>query len=381
MTFQESFVELIISNAIKQPSKAQFILKNPLRAKVFVIAIQLTFDAYFSVKGIIMIKINGNIILAPKKAGSYGNLTRFPLTLKNEELPDQKKVEVFVWNGKDTDIITVSVNIQLSEDPLTPVTPDSSLNILERNEQFSETESLFVKILRQNTDQNLLIDLKGYKKFWVVMDADDYDSPTHLVGGANIVDGNLTTKGSLFNFSTGDKEIGKIDFGSIAVRVPASKTFISLGLGVGADYNLQVSDNNVDWTTVNEVRKSTNASNTQDFTQIGASQSFRYLRMFIDNISGTDSGSNTAVYELYDNNNFGGTASLSFQIRDKNSGNFFTAIPASEFGTVSLGVSVVAQIGDTGDKLFTLPSTQTDFRARLIVSGAITIGVSIQKVS
>ena len=181
MTFQESFVELIISNAIKQPSKAQFILKNPLRAKVFVIAIQLTFDAYFSVKGIIMIKINGNIILAPKKAGSYGNLTRFPLTLKNEELPNQKKVEIFVWNGIYTDIITVSVNIQLSEDPLTPVTPDSSLNILERNEQFSETESLFVKILRQNTDQNLLIDLKGYKKFWVVMDADNYDSPTHLV--------------------------------------------------------------------------------------------------------------------------------------------------------------------------------------------------------
>ena len=381
MTFKEPLVKLIETNAIKKPRKAQFIVKNPLRAKMFVIAIQLTFDAYFSVKGVIMIKINDNIILAPKTAGSYGNLTSFPITLKDEELPDQKKVEIFVWNGIDSDVVTVSINIQLSEDPLTPVTPDTSLSILRKNQELSEPESLFPKILRQNTDESTLLNLKGYKKFWAILDADNYISPISLVGGSLIVDGNLDTKHGGFNFSGGDREIGKIDFGDIQVRVPTSKTFIGLGLGVGADYNLQVSDNNVDWTTVDEVRRGTNGSNTQDFTQTGASQPFRYLRMFIDNISGTDSGSSTAVYELYDSNLFGGTANLSFEILDKNSGNFFTAISSAEFGTISQGQSSVSQIGDTGDKLFTLPSTQTDFRARLIVTGAITLGISILKVS
>ena len=188
---------------------------------------------------------------------------------------------------------------------------------------------------------------------------------------------------SCLNYSSigTDRTIGKIDFGDIATRTPASKTRIGLGLGVGADFILEVSDNDADWTQVSLVHKSSNVSNVVDFFQTGAQQDFRYLRMRTVVDGGSNSGTIVNVFELYDNDVFGGTASLSFQIKDKNSGNFFTAIPSSEFGTILSGGSVVAQIGDTGDKLYTLPSTQTDCRARFIVSGSLTLGVSIQKVS
>ena len=380
MAYQESFVEVITSNSIRLPNKAQFILKNPLRAKLFVIAIQLSFDAYFSVKGIIMIKINDNIILAPKIAGSYGNLTSFPITLKNEELPDQKKIEIFVWNGIDSNFVSVGVDIQLSEDPLTPVTPDTSLSILRKNQELSEPDSLFPKILRQDTDENILLDLKGYKKFWVVMDADDYDSPTALIGGGNVSDGDLNTRGAGLDIQF-EQLLAKIDFGDISLRTPTSKSVIAISLVSGADFHLEVSDDDVNWTDVNVIHKSANVSTETFFTQTAPEQAFRYLRIRTDNHTGSNSQTVAWVLELYDSNKFGGTASLSFEILDKNSGNFFTAISSAEFGTVSLGQSSVSQIGDTGNKLFTLPSTQTDFRARLIVTGAIVLGVSILKVS
>ena len=394
MSFQESFVELIETNATKQPSKAQFIVKNPLRARIFVIAIQLTFDAYFSRKGVIMIKINDNIILPPKLAGTYIKLESFPLSLKSEELPDQKKVEVFVWNGIDNNIVSVGVDIQLSEDPQSLVSTDSASSILARNEELSEPQEIFTEKNRINESETKVIDLKGYKKLIVILiksnpdneqsnptiTDDFFTNPSNL---GNIVDGlvNTTTSlGSVFN----SNQVGdiRIDFQSIKVRDLICKVRNSLSTANTGFFEIFTSDDDIVYNLKFTKNFTGFIDETLDYS--GTLHSFRYVRL---RFTSTNGFYNMSIFEVYDANVMGGTGSISFEIRNPLKNTWGNFIPASEFGTITDGdVDLIEQVGDVNTKsisgkTYALPSTQTDFRAKYSVGGVLKNSVSILRIA
>lgn len=89
---------------------------------------------------------------------------------------------------------------------------------------------------------------------------------------------------------------------------------------------------------------------------------------------------------MFDSLTTNGEAKLSFEILDDASKKWLELIASSEFGTVTEGQEVVSQIGDVNTisvsgYTYALPSTQTNFRGKLTVSGGIETGVTIHKVS
>ena len=93
------------------------------------------------------------------------------------------------------------------------------------------------------------------------------------------------------------------------------------------------------------------------------------------------------ILEVYDGNVLGGSAALSFEVLDDNTSQRITLVSSAQLGTVSFGTLISKQIGDVindlaNDKFnIALPSTQTNFRAKLVVTGNLNIRVSILKVS
>ena len=65
MSYQEQFLETAKSDSRKK-SKTQIKIKNPLEKDIFVNAISLVADVYFSLKGRCEIKINDNSEFTPK---------------------------------------------------------------------------------------------------------------------------------------------------------------------------------------------------------------------------------------------------------------------------------------------------------------------------
>lgn len=95
---------------------------------------------------------------------------------------------------------------------------------------------------------------------------------------------------------------------------------------------------------------------------------------------------NTTFTSVTDSLTTGGQAELSFEIKSQNDGSWNEYIAASEFGTITAGEKVTKQVGDNDTTsqsglTYTLPSTQTDFRAKLIITNGINTGVSVIKVA
>ena len=384
MSFQETFPDTINTNATKQPSRPQIIIANPLRKDIFVNSIQLAFDSYFSEKGVIMIKINDNIILPPKPSGSFKRLQNLPLSLKNQEFLDRKKIEIYAWNGTDNDFVSVGVDVQISEDPNVVISPDTPLSQDQKNSSISESEILFPLLERNIGSYPQLLDMKGYKKLIISMSNQQYHRPSVRSGGANIADGNLNTVGNTknVNWTTG-ATVAEVDFGSIASRVPAGKVErVQADLGIW-NMKLQTSNDRINWTT--RVTKST--TQARIFTISGNLTSFRYLRMWAEHKTSTTGNRTFRCWELYDGRLLGGTASLSFEVKEEQTGSWIELISASAIGTVSQGFAIIKTIGDIEDDEpngkfnYVLPSTQTNFRAVLQIAGSKnTSSISILKV-
>ena len=90
---------------------------------------------------------------------------------------------------------------------------------------------------------------------------------------------------------------------------------------------------------------------------------------------------------MYDGNLLGGTVAISFEVLDTSSNQWIEVISAAQIGAVGIGGTLSKQLGDvindiSNDKFnVSLPSTQTNFRMKLVVTGNIKTGVSIIKVA
>jgi len=401
MSFQDTLVDVIDTNATKKPLSPQLKFTNPLKKKIYINSIQLSFDAYFSEKGAILIKINGNPILN-KIAGSFKRLENFTVPMNNQEFMQQQKIEIFAWNGIDNDYVSLGYDIQISEDPNALISSDTPMSQNTKNSQISDAIILFENKIYTNEVVNALLDLKGYQKLIVNLSAQTYTSPTIIENdnfGASgySLDGDLSTTnkdGSGASGLGGDTHHITYDFGSVASRVPKcfcqSHAGISGGIGTSVvTLNLYVSDDNVIFSLIaTDTYVGTGSTTSKDLTLQGSEQSFRYMKLEYvwTRTLNVNNANNCGVYEGYDGNALGGTASLSFHELDIGNNSFTELIPSTEFGTVTQGQAVKRQIGDVNNvsltgKTYFLPSTQTGFRAVLTVTGGgVSTGVSVRRI-
>lgn len=448
MSFQDILIDVIDTNATKKPDSPQFKFTNPLKKNIFVNSIQLSFDAYFSEKGSILIKINNNPILS-KKAGSFKRLENFTVPMQNQEFFQQQKIEIFAWNGSgDSDFVSVGHDIQISEDPNASVSLDAPLSQLIRNSAISDDEELFPFRVFSDESPTKLIDMKGHKKLIVTMSASSIPAITEETPAST---SNFSpTSGLLFDFTQtpstfvvtslpilgglGESydifqvvDLGRSEPQSLTFDIDEQLTKVVRSITHYDSCSDSQCDGSFQERHINQIKVVTyDVDESDDLTfttgvtniETGVSNvseplatTKRYIRIteHITTTYANEAGADTG----FQNNNgqgqgdisgdftpsrtpsiftnwldgltVGGQADLSFEILGSN-GQWIQLIGSAEFGTVTSGDTVIAQIGDVvsrdgTDKVgFILPSTQTNFRAKLTVVNAIETGVTILKV-
>ena len=144
MVYQKNYVKSLVGTNIK-PKVPQLTIKNPLKKTLYVNAIELTPNVYFSKKGKVTIKINGDYILREDVAGSYANYKLFQVPLNHQELLHQKKIEIEVWNGIDSDQVQLTCNVLLTEERNSVNQSGIPLSQKELNELISDGVSVDTK--------------------------------------------------------------------------------------------------------------------------------------------------------------------------------------------------------------------------------------------
>jgi len=396
LTFSDTIpIDLTITET-QRPTRPQFEFKNPLKDDIFVSGIELILSPEFSKKGSIIIRVNREIVF-DSTTKSLEGYSKYPIALNKEFLRD-KSIEIFAWNSSgDSNILKFTGNISISDEPQPFQSQAQTLPLDVFNTVVSDQIELFKQKDYFNEIQTKLIDLQGYKKFWLIMSAQNYIQPTIITNDApftninNAIDGDINTVTDAFNYpdmSSSGTFVTEViaDFGSIDSRIPTAKVRTTVNdlqppTTSKNTVTLEVSNDNISYSIVDTYTLlASGGGATDDLTSIltDVQQSFRYLKVkysvFRD---GNRVINNIYLYEIYDALKFGGNAQVSFELRDSNDV-WFEAIASTEFGTITQGQSVVVQIGDTLTKKFFLPSTQTDFRAKLTVSsGGINTGIGI----
>ena len=146
MVFQKNYIESLVGTA--KPDTPQFLLKNPQKKQLWVNSIELTPDSFFAKKGKIVIKINGDFILPESEVGAFQSYKLFHVPLDKQELFKQKKIEIFVWNGIDSDEVQISVNVLISEEfsniSLAGIPTDSETLNRDVSDDYVDNSTLFL---------------------------------------------------------------------------------------------------------------------------------------------------------------------------------------------------------------------------------------------
>jgi len=381
--YQETIPVSLKTSDIKKPNFPNQTLKNPLKKGIFVNAIQLILDAYFIANGSLIIKSYNQEIFNSIDQDLLQS-RNIPLTFENLLLPQGRSINFFFWNKITNELIEISgiAYVTFSENPKLTVNTIQPANVNDLLNEKSQPVTLFTQSNYANETVTQLIDMKGYQKMILLIGGSNLALPTILIGTNPIADGDLNTS---MNYNpTQTKTVrASVDFGSIASRVPASKVGFTPAIDDCNTFFLEVSSDNVNWSQVATWQR---CSSPSTFTMIGAEQSFRYMRV---QDQGTPQGSwqtanNALIYELYDANTIGGTASISFEVLLDST--WIELVSASALGTITQGLSLSKIIGDVINDVATnkfnlaLPSTQTNFRIKMIVSDHLNIGVSMIKV-
>jgi len=382
MTFSKQIPATIKTTNTKIPPIPDFSFENPLKKNMFVNGIEIVSTPEFSRKGVIIIAVDNNILFDSRDTEGFSNVAFMPVNL-NAVFERDRFVTVSAFNQVDKNEIKVTINVFVDE---VERTLDSSLQYISDdvvNSVVSELETIFPQIPRTNIEETQIIQMKGYHKLILMIDVALYDSPTAIIGGSNVVDGDLNTFGDTSNVNGAGNQFaifGKVDFGNIASRLAKVKFKQDLGLGTYR-YDFERSDDDSIWTLIATVTNNTTAN---QFLDSGVDVSFRYLRISATFVSGSIASTNVGSFELYDSNIIGGTAEVSFEVENA-FGAFLTLIDAASIGSIVQGTNVVKTIGDVindlgNDKFnYSLPSNQTRFRIRLkILNGSITVGVSVE---
>lgn len=398
LDFKDTISREIETTLTKKPNTPQIKIENPLAGSLFVNGIDVLFDTLFSRNGELVIEIS-DVIVYDSRTGKTKNLGKITVGVGKVMKVDDK-IKIFAWNKINNDIINAEFKIGLGKifEPFTAQTILQNVDVI--NKFNSESEILFENEIRGIGEFFKLLDMKGYKKLIVNMPASNYVSPIVVENFDNFtftdlsIDGNLDTSG-------GQKDSGGacsgsfelvVDFGSILVRSPKTKIRNQTQVNTGTVIQTAtLSVSNLQSSGFVDIASQI-SSGTLDITTtlIGLEQSFRYMKIKFSFTKTIDCNNlaRSTIFEMYDSNELGGTASLSFEELDILNNTFSELISASEFGTVTAGEKIKTQIGDVSNvsisgNTYFLPSTQKGFRAKLTISGdgGIETGVSIRKIS
>ena len=116
MTFQKSFLKSAKTDKKKKSRLSQIKITNPLKKDIYVNAINLVCDIYFSLYGRCEISINGNAEFTPED-NAFKLRKEISIPLQDQILQRGKSIDVSIWNPVlgNTDIVELSAQIIISE--------------------------------------------------------------------------------------------------------------------------------------------------------------------------------------------------------------------------------------------------------------------------
>jgi hypothetical protein len=239
----------------------------------------------------------------------------------------------------------------------------------------SENSTPFTNTSRPDlTDETVLLDMEDFSDLDIFIEELSYVSPTAIKGGPASVDGILTNAGDTEGISSGTspEELCKIDFGSVATRVPTA--IIKKNTNLDSTYTLILEVSNSESTGYSTVDSDTFQFLEEKKLQ-GTSQAFRYIRITMTFFSGNTATNNFFPREVYDSNLLGGTVAVSVELQNDETALWQEIVSAGDIGTSTTDVVVHGHIGKNAvdvagsEKNYNLPKTTTGLRLRLVVNG------------
>lgn len=105
------------TTAIVQPKTPDIQIKNPRDEETSVREISCTLDSVFRTDGNLLIMIDGAPVYENNAVADFTDITELNVPLaKGKTVKRQKKgVEVFIWNGVDSDQISLTVQVTFGE--------------------------------------------------------------------------------------------------------------------------------------------------------------------------------------------------------------------------------------------------------------------------
>ena len=113
MVFQKSILKPITTSGTVRPDIAQIVQDNPLDKDVFVNGIELILSAEFSKKGKLLILINEVSVFDENDSEAFFGFSKFPIPL-GKTLRRSNDIQVFAWNGTDSNLLDIKVNMVLA---------------------------------------------------------------------------------------------------------------------------------------------------------------------------------------------------------------------------------------------------------------------------
>lgn len=443
MTFSKQIPATIITTNTKIPNIPDFSFTNFFKKNMFVNGVEIITSPEFSRKGVIIIAVDNNILFDSRDTNGFENVAFMPINL-NAVFERDRIVTVSAFNQVDTNKIEVTINVFIDE---VERTLNSALQYFSQdvvNRAISDGEVLFSFRIYNDEVVTQLLDMKGYLKLIVNIASQTVEDAilvSEIQATLETLDMFYSTDINTFailypnpvcgsrNDPTGPEVsfIGTYDLGGISPYALEFDLSLPSGQTKGGSYPLSCTNSTLNQTSTLGFSSQTQIEES-DFPNTG----FTIFQPFTTSIIGTNNFAITkrfiritikasatvgqanvlnnsgpclsicgltltkfsnvlqngiTITNIFNSEAKGGTAGLSFEELDVSNNVFTEYIDEDEFGTVTEGQAIKAQIGDVNNisltgKAFLLPSTQTGFRAKLTVTGGgIETGVSIRRVS
>lgn len=398
MTFSKQFPKTITTTNTFIPDEPDFSVTNPLKKDIFCNGVEIVCSPEFTRKGAVVIKVDGITQFDSRNSGGFQRVGKLPVTL-NTRMKRDVIVDVFVFNETDTNEISCTVTVFLSEESKNL---DSSLQYISDdvvNSLVSDFETIFIKALRGNVNfsnpqiETSLIDMRGYSNLSIILTYHYDEDILHGISASNNapITSTFTNKfavdGDFFSFlpkSTIDNTpVILFDFKTIAFRPLKIAYLIKKGTSFNALVTqVEISDNGTDWTNIaNNVGISNLFEHPTDDIKIrfdgSAGKSFRYVRLTFDTGNSDYINNFIGLLEVYDSSKTYGVAKLDFEI--KNSDGVW--VISSGLDSDSTGLIFPTTISNTGlvgsIKNQILTSSKNLFRIKLTVTGAMTLTLDV----
>lgn len=183
MTFQKSYLKSAISHSRIKPKTPQIIIKNPLKTNLYVNAINLVADIYFSLKGKCEIRINNNPEFTPDE-NAFKLRKELTIPLEGEILLQNGTIEIYIWNPTDDDIVELSAQIIISENKGNIVLAGQAIDDSTMLSGISggagdenDTHDIFEYKIYQNETREFLINTKGRGHMLLTMASSTVNPP------------------------------------------------------------------------------------------------------------------------------------------------------------------------------------------------------------